>query len=299
MAAIDSDLPRCFLRTAFAPDDCVAVLLKSYQRSRVAQRVGPISWFQTTPVQCWLRGMNARQFNVFVSVNAISAGRRSRTRDAIDAVRHVFLDADHDGAAVLARVKARTDLPPPSYLLHSSPNHMHIFWRVAGFDHASVERLQKQLAHDLATDPAATPVTQTTRLPGFFNHKRAVPHLVTVDYLDVEVCYAPEDFPRPAEPVSWKPASRPIGTWLGAPALERARRYLASVPPAIAGQHGDLHTFRVCCRLVRGFALNHDQALDVLSEWNARCQPPWSVDELVDKLRRAARYGREPVGGLL
>jgi hypothetical protein len=71
------------------------------------------------------------------------------------------------------------------------------------------------------------------------------------------------------------------------------------VPPAIAGQHGDVHTFRVCCRLVRGFALNDDQALDVLTEWNAQCQPPWSTDELVDKLRRAAKYGREPVGGLL
>jgi hypothetical protein len=27
------------------------------------------------------------------------------------------------------------------------------------------------------------------------------------------------------------------------------------LPPAIAGQHGDVHTFRVCCRLARGFAL--------------------------------------------
>ena len=299
MAAIDCDVPRCFLRTAFAPDDCVAIFLKSYQRSGVAQRVGPISWVQTARVQGWLRAMNARQFNVFVSVNAISAGRRSRTRDDIGAVRHVFLDADHDGAAVLARVKARPDLPLPSYVLHSSPNHVHLFWRVADFDHASVERLQKHLARELATDPAATPVTQTTRLPGFFNHKRAIPHLVTVEYLDVEVCYGPEDFPRPPDPVSLQPTSRSIETGPRAPALERARRYLASVPPAVAGQHGDVHTFRVCCRLVRGFALTEDQALTALAEWNVGCQPPWSPEELLDKLRRAARYGREPVGGLL
>ena len=71
------------------------------------------------------------------------------------------------------------------------------------------------------------------------------------------------------------------------PSIERAKRYLASVPPAIAGQHGDVHTFRVCCRLTRGFALDDEQALHVLAEWNARCQPPWSEAELVDKLRRA------------
>ena len=49
----------------------------------------------------------------------------------------------------------------------------------------------------------------------------------------------------------------------------------------------------------RGFALDEDQALHVLSEWNARCDPPWSPAELLEKLHRAARYGREPVGGLL
>lgn len=74
---------------------------------------------------------------------------------------------------------------------------------------------------------------------------------------------------------------------------------MASVPPAIAGQHGDVHTFKLCCRLTRGFALDNQQALQVLSEWNARCQPPWSEAELLDKLHRASRYGREPIGGLL
>ena len=81
--------------------------------------------------------MNARRFNVFVSVNAIASGRRSRTRDAIGAVRHVFLDADHDGVRVLSRVEARRDLPSPSYVLHSSPNHVHVFWRVSGLRRTS------------------------------------------------------------------------------------------------------------------------------------------------------------------
>lgn len=291
--------PIRFLRTAFERTDWVAVFLKSYERRDVAQRVGPVSWFQSEPVPRWLRAMNARGYNIFVSVNAVTPGRRSRRREAIGVVRHVFLDADAEGASILARIKDRPDLPHPSYILHSSPNHAHIFWRVTGFDHALIERLQKQLASELNTDPAATPVTQNTRLPGFFNHKRAVPHFVTIEYRNTHALYRPEDFPRvEAPPVPRVTVIYPQNRF-DLLAVERARRYLASVPPAITGQHGDLHTFRVCCRMVRGFALNDDQALDALAEWNARCEPPWSVEELCDKLRRAAQYGREPIGGLL
>ena len=252
MAAADRDAPIRFLRTVFEPTDWVAIFLKSYERSAVAQRVGPVSWVQTERFQRWLRAMNARRYNVFVSVNAIALGRRSRTRDAIGAVRHVFLDADHDGPAVLSRVEARRDLPSPSYVLHSSPNHIHVFWRVTGFDSDLVERLQKQLARELQTDPAATPVTQNTRLPGFFNHKRAQPHLVTIEYRNVDVTMDRQNFPpvKEAESLGLNPFVRSEPSNFDVPAIERAKRYLASVPPAIAGQHGDVHTFRVCCRLV-------------------------------------------------
>jgi hypothetical protein len=300
MSGINRAVPTRFLRTVFEPEDWVAIFLKSYETGRVAQRVGSVSWVQTERFQRWLLAMNTRKYNVFVSVNAIASGRRSRTRDSIGAIRHVFLDADHDGIELLCQVDARRDLPSPSYVLHSSPNRVHLFWRVTGFDHDSVERLQKQLASELHTDPAATPVTQNTRLPGFFSHKRAQPHLVTIEYRNVNVRYRPDDFP-PLKETSSRPQSieprEPRGFDL--PIVERAKRYLASVPPAIAGQHGDVHTFRVCCRLSRGFALDDEQALHVLFEWNARCQPPWSEAELLDKLRRAARYGREPIGGLL
>lgn len=300
MAGVDHEAPVRFLSSVFEPTDWVAIFLKSYERSGVAQRVGSVSWIQSERFQRWLRAMNAQRYNVFVSVNAIVCGRRSRTRDAIGAVRHVFLDADHDGPSVLSRIEARRDLPSPNYVLHSSPNHVHVFWRVVGLDRDQVERLQKQLARELQTDLAATPVTQNTRMPGFFNHKRAEPHLVTIEYRDVDARYGPDDFPPVRQAVGWsQPVSSLEPRGLDLPAIDRAKRYLASVPPAVTGQHGDVRTFRVCCRLVRGFALDDDQALRVLAEWNARCEPPWTEEDLRDKLRRAARYGREPVGGLL
>lgn len=81
--------------------------------------------------------------------------------------------------------------------------------------------------------------------------------------------------------------------------LKRARAYLDATPPAIEGQGGDTHTFSVCCRLVRGFDLSDADALDLLGDWNARCVPPWSAEELRAKIDGARKYGDEPIGGLL
>jgi hypothetical protein len=84
-----------------------------------------------------------------------------------------------------------------------------VFWRVAGFDCALVERLQKQLARELPTDPAATPVTQTRRMLGFFNHKRTEPYLVPIEYRNVEIRYAPEDFPPVRQIDRWPQPVKP------------------------------------------------------------------------------------------
>jgi RepB DNA-primase from phage plasmid len=301
MLRVDRNAPLEFLRAAYEPDDWVAVFLKSYETGHVAQRVGPLSLVADARFQAWLRWRNLTRWNIFISVNAIVPGRRSRTRASVRAVRHVFLDADRNGSEVLATIDARRDLPPSSYVLHSSPNRIHLFWRAREFTIDQVERLQKHLAQELGTDPAATPCTQTTRLAGFFNYKPQypTPPLVRLEYRNREPLYTPDDFPKPAAPLSTYGERRSRTRLTAGDRIERARRYLGAIPPAVAGQHGDVHTFRVCCRLVRGFALSDADALSVLNEWNATCEPPWPDRELRDKLGRARRYGREPIGGLV
>jgi hypothetical protein len=228
----------------------------------------------------------------------VSPQGRSRSRQAVVAVRHVFLEADQDGPQVLSRLAARRDLPPPSYLLHSSKHRVHVFWRVVGFDITRVEAVQKQLARELKTDTAATSCSQLTRLPGLFNQKRRPAEMVTMVYGSVHRICGPDDFPAPkvraTDTISPTESIVPANTQ-----RQRARRYLAALPPAIAGSHGDVHTFRVCCRVVRGFALDDEQALELLQEWNTRCQPPWTDRELAQKIMSARRYGRERIGGLL
>ncbi len=82
---------------------------------------------------------------------------------------------------------------------------------------------------------------------------------------------------------------RPSSTVHSAKVVERARRYVATIPSAVSGQHGHDATFHVACALVLGFDLSVEDAFQVLGEWNTACQPPWSERELIHKLQDAAK----------
>jgi hypothetical protein len=298
MSGVDGREPLALLRTGFRSNDWIAVLMKSYHTGETTQRILPLRAAIQPRFLAWLRAKNASRCEIYVGTNAVAPNQRSRTRDAIRTVRHVFLDADGDGQAVLDRLSRRGDLPQPSYVLRTSPDHVHVMWRVRGFAVDQVERLQKHLARELGGDTAATSASQMTRLPGFFNGKRERRFLVTMACGVTTSVFDPCHFPavRPAKP---RMPVIPAHLRQAADVIARARAYLDAIPPAIEGERGDAHTFRVCCRLVRGFALDDEQAMSVLSEWNVRCVPPWSEKDLAEKIRHARRYGREPVGGLL
>ncbi len=69
----------------------------------------------------------------------------------------------------------------------------------------------------------------------------------------------------------------------------RARKYLASIEPAVAGQAGHNATFRAAMALAEGFDLPENDVATLLTEWNAQCQPPWSDRELAHKVDEALR----------
>ena len=298
MVLNEREAPLRFLRTGYEPTDWVAVFLKTYRTGDTAQRVVSLSEATSSCFQSWLRQRNAKGWNVYVSVNAVRPGR-SRSRDSICSVRHVFLEEDADGPGLLASLTTRPDLPPPSYVLHSSPGRVHVFWRVRGFDADTVETMQKRLAKELRSDTAATSCAQTTRLPGFANHKRQTPSPVTIEYLRPRAVFGTDDFPLSRSTARDARSASSIKRCDVGDRTARAQRFLLAVEPAVAGQHGDLRTFRICCRVVRGFELSDHEAMSVLSEWNARCQPPWSERELLMKVQNARKYGREPLGALV
>lgn len=76
--------------------------------------------------------------------------------------------------------------------------------------------------------------------------------------------------------------------------VNRARSYLAQVPGAVSGSGGHNHTF-VTAKKLAGFGVNRDDAFALLSEWNLKCEPPWSERELSHKIDSAFKSGAYPM----
>ena len=71
------------------------------------------------------------------------------------------------------------------------------------------------------------------------------------------------------------------------PVENRARAYLAKLPPAVAGNGGHRATFAAACRLVE-FGLTIEQAAPLFAAWNeTHCSPKWTETELSHKLADA------------
>ena len=71
--------------------------------------------------------------------------------------------------------------------------------------------------------------------------------------------------------------------------LKRARAYVTKMDPAISGEGGHGKTFRVACELVIGFGLSTFESMEIMREYNQRCQPLWSEKELLHKVDQAKK----------
>lgn len=82
--------------------------------------------------------------------------------------------------------------------------------------------------------------------------------------------------------------------------VKQASQYIGKIPEAISGEGGHNQLYRVGCILVNGFALEDDEALEILREYNERCIPEWTEKELIHKLNSARKAKhRYPKGYLI
>ena len=81
--------------------------------------------------------------------------------------------------------------------------------------------------------------------------------------------------------------------------IDRARRYLATLPPSISGSEGRKALFRAAHALTKGFLLSIDESLPLLREYNAHALPPWQERDLIANLKSAMAKGKAADGYLL
>lgn len=75
--------------------------------------------------------------------------------------------------------------------------------------------------------------------------------------------------------------------------LERARRYLAKLPPSIQHAGGENALHKACFAAVAGFDIPPDAAFPLIAEYNASAVPPWNDNALRLKLSGVDRFPGE------
>lgn len=195
--SLDCSIPIRFLKTAYQGDDVVAIAFRRLPDRGWGHRFVRVDRACADPFQRWLRYLNAGGYDLYVSMNTFQPGRRSRTEANLRDVRHIYLDFDGGGAEALAALRARPDLPPPSYVVHSSPGKFQTIWNVQGFAPQAAKTLLKHLAYTLGADAAVHDLSRVLRLPGFRNYKYRPAPFVRLEAGASPASYTPTDFPTP------------------------------------------------------------------------------------------------------
>ena len=91
--------------------------------------------------------------------------------------------------------------------------------------------------------------------------------------------------------------SAPLGTDAK---TQRARKYLEKIPGAVSGDGGHTQTFNAVAHVMFGFDLDADSTFSLIaSDYNPRCDPPWSEKELRHKVDSCAERCKRERGYLL
>jgi hypothetical protein len=192
---MDPEIPIRYLRENFQPGDRIAVVLIQKQTHKVIQRIASVDKVGEREFQAWLRHANANRYEVYVGMNTLKPDAHTRTKEDIAAIRHIYLDFDHNGTNAVQSMIKRDDLPEPNYLVNSSPGKWQVVWKVEGFQLADAERLMRHLVRELGADPATIDSSRVLRLPGYMNHKYGKPFVVRAESR-TSALYTPDHFPR-------------------------------------------------------------------------------------------------------
>jgi hypothetical protein len=178
-ASISEALARQYIQENFSASDWLAVVIRNRETGETIQRITTAEKIASREFQSWLRHQNAHGSDIYLSLNTFRERAHGRTKGDLKEIRHVYLDLDADGRRKLAAIRNDATVPPPNYVLNTSPEKYQVIWKMAGIEPKAAESLLRALAQRFGADAAATDSTRVFRLPGFNNKKYEPNFLIT------------------------------------------------------------------------------------------------------------------------
>jgi hypothetical protein len=182
-----------YIGALFGSEDNVAVLARNRMTGQTVQRIAKAEIIASPNFQEWLAVQNAAGSDVFVGMNPIKDGAYSRTKDNISDIRHLYLDLDRNADRAVEMIRNSSEVPPPNFILDTSPGKHQVVWKVAQFNQTEAESLLRNLSSQFGGDPAATDSTRVLRIPGFANRKLSEEFIVQARQ-ESEAVYTPRNF---------------------------------------------------------------------------------------------------------
>ena len=187
-----------YVRELFEPADNVAILVRNRGSGKTVQRIARAETVASPEFQGWLAVQNALAADAFIGMNPVQEGAYNRTKANIKDIRHVYIDLDRKGDEALEAIRNSPQVPPPNFVLNTSPGKHQAVWKVSGFSQDEAESLLHKLANQFGGDLAATDSTRMLRLPGFTNRKLSERFIVQVRH-ESDAVYTPRDFTMPED----------------------------------------------------------------------------------------------------
>jgi len=161
-----------YIRANFHSSDRLAILVRNRNRGETVQRITTSARIVEPAFQEWMHFKNEKEScDIYVGMNTLKPEARTRTKEDIQTIRHLYVDIDDDGPAALAKIQQSNLVPPPNYTVNTSPEKFQVVWRVENISPEQAEVLQRAMARKFGSDPAATDSTRVLRVPGFLNRK--------------------------------------------------------------------------------------------------------------------------------
>src|SRR5712672_623028 len=140
----------------FEQIDRIAMLVLNRDFGETIQRITSAEKAASPEFQAWLRYKNANGSDIYIGMNPLKPDAVRRSKEEIDAIRHVYIDLDNGGGKALQAIHNCNAVPKASLVLTSSPDKFQVVWKVQGVTLEEAEVLLHALAREFGGDPAAT-----------------------------------------------------------------------------------------------------------------------------------------------
>lgn len=177
---IRTKLTRRHLNTLYAPEDRVWILLRKPNETKAVIRKVKVKNINDDFLS-WLRHMNAKGYNVYISLNTFREDSKERKEEQIEPMQDkIWLDLDSeklktDANKVLDKILEETGLPRPTLIIRTSQtqygDNLQVVWKFK--EKVSFEKLKevmKELENRYGLDKTHDGA-RVFRLAGFNNKK--------------------------------------------------------------------------------------------------------------------------------